>query len=60
MVESRREVCCSVRVEGKNSRSVWWNDDIKAAVMRKEVVLKEVFGASDKEAKKRCIEVYRE
>ena len=25
----------SVRVGGKNPKSVWWNDDIKAAVRRK-------------------------
>ena len=29
MVESAREVCCSVRVGGKNPKSVWWNDEIK-------------------------------
>ena len=47
MVESAREVCCSVRVGGKNPKSVWWNDEIKAAV-------------SDEEAKERCMEAYRE
>ena len=26
MVESAREVCGSVRDEGKNPKSVWWND----------------------------------
>ena len=26
----------SVRVEGKNPMSVWWKDEIKAAVWRKE------------------------
>ena len=28
-VEGAREVCGSVRVGGKNSKSVWWNDEIK-------------------------------
>ena len=36
MVESAREVCNSLRVEGKNPKSVWWNDEIKAAVRRNE------------------------
>ena len=27
MVESAREVCGSVRVGGKNPKSVWWNDE---------------------------------
>ena len=60
MVESAREVCGSVRVGGKNPKSVWWNDDIKAAFRRKEAVWKEVLAASDEEAKERCMETYRE
>ena len=59
MVESAR-VCGSVRVGGKNPKSVWWNDEIKAAVRRKEAAWKEVLAASDKEAKERFIEAYRE
>ena len=51
MVESAREVCGSVGVEGKNSKSVWWNDEVKAVVRRKEAAWKEVFTASDEEAK---------
>ena len=31
--------------------SVWWNDEIRAAVQRKEAAMKEVFAASDEEAK---------
>ena len=27
IVESAREVCGSVRVGGKNPKSVWWNDE---------------------------------
>ena len=36
MVESAKEVCSSVRVGGKNPKGVLWNDEIKAAVRRKE------------------------
>ena len=45
---------------GKNPKSVWWNNEINAAVRRKEVDWKEVFAASDEEAKERCMEAYRE
>ena len=37
MVESVRELYGSVRVGGKNPKSVWWNDEIKTEVRRKEV-----------------------
>ena len=60
MVESAREVYGSVRVEGKNPKSLWWNDEVKAKARRKENAWKEVLGASDEEAKERCIEAYRE
>ena len=36
MVESAREICSSVKVGGKNPKSVWCNGEIKAAVRRKE------------------------
>ena len=36
MMESARKVCDSVRVGGKNPKIVWWNDEIKAAITRKE------------------------
>ena len=55
MVESAKGVCDSVRVGGKNPKSVWWNDKVKAAVMGKEVL-----AAADEEAKERCMEAYRE
>ena len=55
MVESAREVCDSVRVRGKNTKSVCRNNDVKAPVRRKEVL-----GARDEEAKERCMEAYRE
>ena len=37
---------------------MWWNDEVKASITRKEVAWKEVLVASDEEA--RCMEVYRE
>ena len=40
MVDIAREVCGSVRVEGKNQKSVWWNDEIKTAVRIKEAAWK--------------------
>ena len=36
MVETAREVYGSVRIGGKNPKGMWWNDEIKAAVRRKE------------------------
>ena len=51
MVESAREECGLVRVRGKNPKSVWWNDEVKAAVRRKEAAWK-VLAARDEEAKK--------
>ena len=38
MVESARKVCDSARVGGGNPKSVWWNDQVKAAVKRKELL----------------------
>ena len=58
-VENAREVYGSVRVRRKNPKSVWWNDEIKTAVRRKEAAWK-VLAASNKKAKQRCMEVYRE
>ena len=55
IVESTRELFCLVRVGGKRPKSVWWNDEVKAAFRRKEVL-----AASDEEAKERCMEAYRE
>ena len=43
-----KELCSSVRVEGKNPKSVWWNK-IKAAVRRMEAAWKEVLAASNEE-----------
>ena len=39
---------------------MWWNDEIKAAVRRKEDIWKEMLTASDEEAKERCMEKCRE
>ena len=36
MVESAREVCGSVRVEGGNPKSVLWNNQVKTVVKREE------------------------
>ena len=60
MVESAREVCDSMRVGGESPKSVCWNDEVKAAVMRKEASWKEVLAASDEETNERCMEAYRE
>ena len=38
----------------------WRNNEIKAAVRRKEDVWKEVLAASHEESKKRCMKAYRE
>ena len=41
---------------GKNPKSVWWNDEIKATIRRKEAALKGVLAASNEETKERCME----
>ena len=33
----------------KNLKSVWWNNEVKAAVKRKEAAWKEVLGARDED-----------
>ena len=42
----------------KPKSGVGWNNEVKAAVRRKESAWKELLAASDKEAKERCMEVY--
>ena len=37
-----------------------WNDQVKAAVKRKEVVWKKLFGARDEEPKKTYLDIYKE
>ena len=39
---------------------VWWNDEIKAAVRKKEAAWKGVLAASDEETKEGRMEAYRE
>ena len=51
--ESAGEVCVSVRVGGGNPKSVWWNDQMKATVKRKQDARKEVLGAKDGDARER-------
>ena len=60
MVESAREVCGSVHVGGGNPKSMWWNDQTKAAIKRKKDAWKEVLGARGKDAKDICFKVYKE
>ena len=60
MVESARELCGSMRVGVKNTKSVWWNNKVKAAVRRKESAWMEVLVAGDEDSKQRCMEAYRE
>ena len=45
---------------GKSLKSMWWNDEIKAAVRKRETAWKGVLAASNEETKKRCREVYGE
>ena len=49
-----------VRAGVKKLKSVWWKYEIKAAVRRKEDAWKEVLAASDEEAKKTCMKMYKE
>ena len=44
---------------GKNPKMVWWTNEIKVAVRRKEAAWKEALPASDEEANERCMEEYR-
>ena len=47
MVENAKEVHGSLRVGEGNPKSVWWNDQVKAA-------------ARDEDARERCLEAYNE
>ena len=62
MVESAREVRGSRIVGSKNPKTVLYNDEVKAAVRRKEAAWKGVLATSDKKAKKKkkCMEAYGE
>ena len=45
---------------GENPKSVWWNNDVKSTVRRKETAGEKALGAGDEEPKERCMEAYRE
>ena len=49
---------CVAQLKGllKNLKRVWWNDEVKSAVRRKEDAWKEVLAANDEEAKRRYTE----
>ena len=51
MVESAREMCGSVRVGWNNPKSMWWSNEVKAAVIRKNAPGKEMFGTINEDAK---------
>ena len=55
MVEKSEELCGSVKVECGNPKSVWWNNQVKSSVKRKEVL-----GTRDEDARERCLEAYKE
>ena len=41
---------------GEKTQSVWWNDEIKAAVRRKEAAWKVMLAASNEDPKEKCKE----
>ena len=43
------------KVGGENPKSVWWNNEIKAAVRRKDAAWKGVLAASYEETNERCM-----
>ena len=53
----RAKLCSSVRVGGRNPKSVWWDDEVKAAFKRKEDAWMEVLGAKDVDERGRCLKV---
>ena len=42
------------------TQRVWWNDEVKATVKKKEAAWKVVLAASDEEIKERCMEAFIE
>ena len=58
-VKHARSVWLSESWGKEPKKCVWWNDEIKAAVRRKETAWK-VLEARNEEPKERCMEVYRE
>ena len=59
-VKNARKLCGKVKAGGENPKSVWWNDEIKVSVRRKEEAWKRVLAASEEENKERFLEAYRE
>ena len=59
MIESAKKFGGSVGGGGENAKKMWWNDQLKAAVKRKDTAWKEVIGTRDEGAKERCMEVYK-
>ena len=49
-----------MRVGAANPKSVWWNDEVKTMVYRKEDAWNEVLGGRDEGAREKCLEVYKE
>ena len=47
----KKSVHGSVRVGGKNPKSVQWSNEVKSAARRKDAAWKEVLAVSDKEGK---------
>ena len=60
IVEVQKKYVAQSELEGKNPKSVWWSNEIKAAVKRKEAAWKGVLAASNEETKEICMETYRE
>ena len=58
--KQKRSMWFSESWGGKNPKSKWWNDEIKAAVRRKEAAWKGVLAASNEETKEKRMEAYRE
>ena len=58
--ESAREVCDSEQIGGGKPKSMWWNDQVKGMVKRKEDVWREVLEARDEDAREMYLEVYKE
>ena len=56
MVGSVREVCGSVIVGEKSPKKMWWSNDIKATVRRKDAAWKKVLATIDEKAKERRME----
>ena len=52
-------MCDSGIVRGKNQKNMWWDDNVKVAVRRKQAAWK-VMGVGAEDERERCLEVYKE